>query len=151
MEDSDYDELVELMLSVYGTLHTGVFGASLRDEGLGRLETGALGYLSRNGRSCLSETAESLHVSRPQMSGIADCLSEKKLVERKRDEEDRRIVWLSITQTGRTRLKGAVSATGSRVKELLSPLPPAEILGIKSSLERLAEVLGVAPHSPSDV
>lgn len=142
MEDSDYGRLVELMFKVYGSLHSSVFGTGLRVEGLGRLETGALGYLARNGRSCLSETAESLHVSRPQMSGIADCLYAKKLVERKRDEDDRRVVWLSITQAGRASLCDALAATGSRVKELLSPLPPTEILGIKSSLERLAEALG---------
>lgn len=142
MTQRDYDELVELMFKVYGTLHSGAFGAGKRCDELGRLDTGTLGYLSHHGPSSLSEAAEALCVSKPQMSVLADRLVEKGLVERTRDEEDRRVQWIAVTKAGRAALQEALDATSTRVKRLLSALSPEEIHSIKSSLERLIAVLG---------
>lgn len=146
MTQKDYDELVELMFKVYGTLHSGAFGAGKRSEELGRLDTGTLGFLSRHGPSSLSEAAEALCVSRPQMSVLADRLVEKGLVERTRDEDDRRIQWVAITPEGRKALKAALDITSARVRQRLSPLSAEELKGIKASLLRLVEVLGEGSH-----
>lgn len=142
MEDGEYDELVELMLKVYGTLHDGAFGAEDRGDGLLCHETRILGCLNRLGRMSPSKIADVLGLSRPQMSLLADGLAARKLVERKRDEADKRIVWIRITPAGQAALRGAIVAVGARMRVLLQSLPPAEIMGIKGSLERLAASLG---------
>lgn len=142
MEEGEYDELVELMFKVYGTLHDGTFGAETSGDGLLCHETRILGCLNRFGRMSPSKIADMLGLSRPQMSMLADGLAARKLIERKRDEADRRIVWIRITPAGQAALHGAIAAVGSRIKVLLHSLPPAEIKGIKGSLERLASALG---------
>lgn len=142
MTSGDYDELVELLHQVYGALHSGSLGTGRRSpEGLGRLDTGVLGYLSRMGSSTLTEAAQKLCVSKPQMSVLADRLVEQGLVERTRDEEDRRVTWIAITPAGRAALRAAVRSYSARMKELLAPLSQEQVMGIKSSLERLAAVL----------
>mgnify|MGYP001439687159 CR=1 FL=1 len=142
MEDSEYDEFVELMFKVYRTLHDGAFDAEARADGLICHETRILGCLSCFGRMSPSKIADLLGFSRPQMSILADGLVERKLIERKRDEADRRIVWLRITPAGQAALREAIAMTGLRVKTLLSPIPTAEIKGMKATLERLAVSLG---------
>jgi DNA-binding MarR family transcriptional regulator len=129
------------MFKVYGSLHSGAFGAGKRCEELGRLDTGVLGYLSHKGRSSLSEAAESLCVSRPQMSVIVDRLVEKGLIERTRDEDDRRVSWIALTPAGRAALQEALDSASERLRELLAPLAPEELASIKASLERLVAVL----------
>jgi DNA-binding MarR family transcriptional regulator len=140
--DMDYSELVELMFKVYAALHSGDFGARKRCDEFGRLDIGTLGYLSHTGRSTISETADKLCVSRPQMSVIADRLVENGLIERTKDEADRRVSWIAITSEGRKALGEAVEATGARIHERLSRLAPEELASMKASLLRLIEVLG---------
>jgi DNA-binding MarR family transcriptional regulator len=139
---STYKELVELMFKVYGTLHSGVLGAGKRCEEHGRLDIGVLGYLSRRGKSSLSETADVLCISHPQMSVLADRLVAEGLIERTRDGEDRRISWIATTPEGQAALGEALDSTVSRVQKLLEPLSPEELDCIKSSLKLLIDVMG---------
>lgn len=141
MEDGEYDELAELMFKVYGSLHDGNFGAEAGGGGLTCHETRILGCLDCFGRMSPSRIAELLGFSRPQMSIVADGLAARRLIERKRDEADRRIVWIRITPAGQAALRGAIAAVGSRVRTLLSSLPASEIQVIKTTLERLASSL----------
>jgi len=142
MEEGEYDELAELMFEAYGTLHDGTIGAETRGDGLLCHETRILCCLKRVGRMSPSKIADLLGLSRPQMSLLADGLARRRLIERKRDEADRRIVWIRITPAGEVALRGAIAAVGSRIRVLLYSLPPAEIMGIKASLERFASALG---------
>jgi len=142
MEEGEYGEFVELMLKVCKSLHDGAFGTEARGGGLACHEARILGCLSCSGRMSPSRIAELLGLSRPQLSVLADGLAARKLIERKRDEADRRIVWIRITPAGESMLRKSIAATGAHVRELLSPLSAAEVGEIKSSLERLAAALG---------
>jgi DNA-binding MarR family transcriptional regulator len=55
-----------------------------------------------DGQSTMSHLAESLHVSLPNVTGLIDRMVEHGLVERGRDEDDRRVVTVLATEAGRS-------------------------------------------------
>jgi len=56
--------------------------------------------LNEKGRVTVSEVAEELNVSLSAITALADRLYKAGLVERRRDEQDRRLVWLALTGEG---------------------------------------------------
>ena len=59
---------------------------------------------ANGGRSNMSELASLTQQSAGTVTGIADRLIAAGLVERERDEEDRRVVWLALTDIGRAKI-----------------------------------------------
>ena len=141
MAEANYRELMELLFSVYGILHSDVFRPGRAGEELGRTEFGLLSMLSRKGPMCSSEAAETLRVSRPQMSAIADRLGNRGLVTREQGYEDRRSVVLTVTEQGQGVLDEALGATQARVKELLAPIGDKELETATVALRQLVAAL----------
>jgi Transcriptional regulators len=142
MAKPNYRELMELLFSVYGILHSGVFRPGKAGEELGRTEFGLLCMLDRKGSLSPSEAAESLGISRPQMSAIVDRLVLRDILVRGSVEGDRRASRIDLTDEGRAILREALDATEARVTELLSPLEGGEVQSLAQSLRTLVTALG---------
>lgn len=74
----------------------------------------------------MSELAERSLTSCANVTAIVDRLAERGLVERVRSEEDRRVIEVVATPTGREALDSAKHAFAVRVAEVLSGLDDAE-------------------------
>jgi DNA-binding MarR family transcriptional regulator len=61
----------------------------------------ALDYISQNGKSTMNCLAKNLRISPAATTGLIDRLISQKLVDRKDDEQDRRIVWICLTSKGK--------------------------------------------------
>lgn len=59
-----------------------------------------LSVLHYGGSQKVAELADQLAVTPGAITGIADKLIKQKLVDRRRDEQDRRVVYLSLTEQG---------------------------------------------------
>lgn len=70
----------------------------------------------------LSDLADRLAVSPPTMSNTISALEERGWVLRRRAEDDRRLVWIEITNAGSEVLDQVNSAVELRLTELLSNL-----------------------------
>ncbi len=57
-------------------------------------------YLMKNNNSSVSEAADYLQISKPNMTPLLDSLIDLGYVERTRDTKDRRVVRLSLTEAG---------------------------------------------------
>ena len=76
-------------------------------------------------------------ISRAAVSSVLNTLERDGLVERARDQTDRRLVTVRLTREGRRRLQTAYRRQNSREQELLSPLDPAELATFTALLRRL--------------
>ncbi|GAA5086386.1 MULTISPECIES: MarR family winged helix-turn-helix transcriptional regulator [Paenalcaligenes] len=82
-----------------------------------------------------------MHVSPSTVVGILDRLEDKQLVNRERSREDRRIVFVSATDAGRTLAQQTPSPLQQKLSEALQQLPESEQLQITTALERVVALL----------
>ncbi len=75
------------------------------------------------------------------INGIIDRLETRKLVKRRRDNSDRRRVWLEVTESGRKLAESAPILLQDRLSNALRRLPVLEQAAIALSLERVVALI----------
>jgi|SRR6187551_247511 len=106
----------------------------------------ALATVERHGPLTPSELAEIERVKRPTATRTLGVLMEAGLVERTRDPEDGRSALVSITATGRERLRRLRGRKNAYLARRMRNLPAADV----ETLERAAAILeGVLEQPPS--
>ncbi|MEO8817503.1 MAG: MarR family transcriptional regulator [Paralcaligenes sp.] len=106
-----------------------------------------------NGPLTATAISREIHVSPSTVVGILDRLEDKKLICRERSREDRRIVFVSATETGVVLARDTPSPLQQKLADALNALPELEQLTITMSLERivgLMEPQGVLPPEPPE-
>jgi DNA-binding MarR family transcriptional regulator len=89
----------------------------------------------------LSVLSKSVHLSSSTLVGIIDRLEEKKLVKRTRDTEDRRIIFIEITEKGREFVIKTPHLLHNRLDEHFKSLQEDEQIIIANSLDILVDIL----------
>ena len=74
------------------------------------------------------------------MSSVLNTLERDGLVERARDQTDRRLVTVRLTPEGRRRLQAAYRRQNERERELLAVLDDGELAAFTEQLRRLLHV-----------
>jgi DNA-binding MarR family transcriptional regulator len=92
-----------------------------------------------NARSSQRELADLMHIEPPTLVRHLDQLADEGLVERRRDERDRRVIRVSITAAGRRRLKELSQVQADFDQELRSLLSEHEIEVLGTTLMRIHE------------
>lgn len=82
-----------------------------------------------------------MHVSASTVVGILDRLEDKGLVRRERGREDRRIVFVTVTDAGRALAVSAPSPLQKHLAEGLNALPELEQATITLALERVVTLI----------
>lgn len=106
------------------------------------------------GQMTATAISREMHVSASTVVGILDRLEEKGLIRRERGREDRRIVFVSATETGTQLVKDAPSPLQKTLADALNELPELERATITLSLERIVDLMerepgAVEPHGGS--
>ncbi|WP_252504466.1 MarR family winged helix-turn-helix transcriptional regulator [Sporosarcina sp. Marseille-Q4943] len=96
------------------------------NEDLGVSHILLLGHLSSNGKSRPSDLAKALGLTPPTVTHLTEKLVKKKLAVRSTDEEDRRIVYLTITEAGKEILQRANLEGQALRRNLFEKLTPEE-------------------------
>ncbi len=97
----------------------------------------ALATVERHGPLAPSELAEIERVKRPTATRTLRVLGEAGLVERTRDPEDGRSALVSVTGTGRERLRRLRGRKNAYLARRMRDLPSSDV----ETLERAAEIL----------
>jgi len=87
----------------------------------------------------IGDLAQHLSVTLPSASGIVDRLHKEKLVERKRSGQDRRLVLVKLTNTGKETVKKLLEAFEKLIFSILKKMPEAEREIITKAVERVFE------------
>jgi DNA-binding MarR family transcriptional regulator len=109
-----------------------------------------LNEIAKSGEVAIGALAMTVNLSNPTTSGIVDRLEKRALVVRTRGSDDRRKVFVGITETGRKTLGSAPPPLQAQFIGQFGQLKPEEQRNILSALEKVAlminaEHLEVAP------
>lgn len=96
-----------------------------------------------NGQKPISMTDLALAscISKPNLTTMVDRLYSEGFVERSADEKDRRVINVSLTDTGMTLLKRQKKEAVSLVENKLSTLEESDILKLKRALDDIIEII----------
>jgi DNA-binding MarR family transcriptional regulator len=97
--------------------------------------------LNQYGDMKISDISRELDLSNSTVSGIIDRLVEKKIVKRKRSEEDRRIVMISLAEEYCKPVKKQLNAFANKMRRALSTTTEEDLDSIMQGLEKLERIL----------
>ncbi len=119
--------------------------ASLADE-VTLAQYRSLVVLASRGPQGLAPLAESLSVSPSTATRMCDRLVRKGLITRQVDEEDRRLVRLQLSASGRRLVEAVTRRRRAEIASVLAALSAEEQRAIAESLNRLAAAAGELPE-----
>jgi DNA-binding MarR family transcriptional regulator len=98
-------------------------------------------HLDRDGTMHIAEIGDRLQIARAQMTQLIDKLVDLKMVKRQIDENDRRIMNISLTRKGHIYIKEQTNSLDNVTREILSSLNANELEQISISLRKLRDTL----------
>ena len=98
--------------------------------GISLVHLEVLSVLEHDGSQPMTGLAEALDVSSASATGIVDRMEDRGLVVRVREDEDRRIVRVELTDDGQRVLGGLTAERREALRELLDELDDAEAAGL---------------------
>ena len=110
---------------------------------LGRTQRGVLMYLAFHGPVPMNDVSEKFSLAKGSFTQVADGLEQLGLIERKRCEKDRRIIYLETTEKGKEAAVKIHAATEERIDLLLSKLPDGDKEKFMDSLTVVAEYIDI--------
>jgi len=97
--------------------------------------------LSEEGTMPISRLAQYVGSANSTVSGIVDRLEKMKLVERIRSEDDRRVIYVGLTEAYRAARKKGETTVSAYLAKQLKQLSAQELSGICSAMEKLDAAL----------
>ncbi|WP_010244266.1 MarR family winged helix-turn-helix transcriptional regulator [Acetivibrio cellulolyticus] len=141
MDNSDsIVETTKLSFEVFGIVKQRMRKA-FENEELTLPQSRVLGVLVKFGKIKISELSEKVNLSNSTVSGILDRLEKQGLVQRVRSEEDRRTVYIQITDKFKEVHKGGCKKAEESFGDLLSVATPEQIEKINDGLNALKNIL----------
>lgn len=119
----------------------------VRDDGLTALQYTALTVLDRHPDLTSAQLARRSFVTAQTMAEMVSGLLSRELVERHRDEHDRRRLVLSLTPAGRALLARHGGAVAELEREMLAELDDVEAAQLRVSTLKCLRALGI-PTGP---
>lgn len=111
-------------------------------EGITMPQSSVLGMLMKNGEMKITELSSKLMLSNSTVSGMIDRLEKQQLVERRRSEEDRRIVYVKVSPKFLEMHKESHKKIEKSFEELLDTGTPEELEKIIDGLKTLKKIIG---------
>jgi DNA-binding MarR family transcriptional regulator len=101
------------------------------------------------GSTTATDIAKRIHLSESTLVGVLERLEDKMLIERARDEDDRRILHVTATAEARSLVARTPFPLQYALDRALNQLTEAERNRLAASMERLVELMGVREIKPA--
>ena len=143
MDSVNIDRILENMFVIMLITHKKMLRMDLggRPDNLTRLHLAVMGELGQN-NTTMSELANTLMMTKPQLTHLVDSLVSQGIVERRPDEKDRRVINLALTDKGRILLEEAKLKVKENTKNRLATLTSEELDQMSTALETLRNIVG---------
>ncbi len=103
-----------------------ILAESIDDEAITPPQFGLLYCLCHKEQTTMSSLSQDMHLTHGASTGMVDRLIKLKLVDRMRSEEDRRVVYVSITDRGRELVERMRDRRHSILKNIINSLTEEE-------------------------
>jgi DNA-binding MarR family transcriptional regulator len=140
-----------VLLARLGQESTARFRRSLRPLNLGAQQFIVLKQLEAMGQTSQGALADALGIDYSNLAGVSAELYARGLIERTREECDRRRYAVELTSEGRRLLVDADAAVDSGEADMLSGLDDAEQAQLWELLRRVADSMELCPGSEAQV
>lgn len=94
-----------------------------------------------NGKMTISALSKNIYLSMSTIVGVIDRLEEKQFVNRTRDNQDRRIIYIDITEKGKEFVSAAPYLLHNRLNDNLQVLTVEEQIALANSINSLVDLL----------
>jgi DNA-binding MarR family transcriptional regulator len=118
----------------------------MQDSGLTFPQLSVISTLTKNGEVKVSVLSNKIGLSDSTVSGILDRLEQKNIIRRERNQDDRRVVKIALTEGSRKFYKDFHKRTEEHFSNLLKRLSEQEIKDIIKGLETLNSILSNGEH-----
>ena len=108
---------------------------------LGHSHLRALFVLTRENEATAGALARAAELNPASMTAMIDHLEAGGLVRRRRDEQDRRQTWISLTDAGREQVAAKERLWRSKMANGFSDITPDELAAASKVLDRIATVM----------
>ena len=142
---------ISTLLAGLGRDATARVRRAMRPVGLGAQQFLVLKQLQVLGETSQAELADALGIDRSNLASIVAALCDRGLVERTRDEIDRRRYVLHLGRAGGQLLRRTEGAIAAAEQDLLSPLDEHEREQVYGLLRRLADGVELCPTADDDL
>ncbi|MDI3257070.1 MAG: MarR family transcriptional regulator [Kyrpidia sp.] len=139
MRDDQITELIDLMRRTMREFKQRVH-QELKEYDLTVPQMWVLRTLHFDGTHSLAELSRRVGMSTSTASGIVDRLVRMGLVDRERDEADRRVVWVRLSEKGRALVQKVPALHFDYFRTLLEKMPEDEAQGL---IRHLRTLLGI--------
>ncbi|WP_410769317.1 MarR family winged helix-turn-helix transcriptional regulator [Fontibacillus sp. BL9] len=136
-------ELIERYMAAYFTVTKRMHGELrevLQDE-MTMDQFQIIDYIVMHGKVTSTELSETFVVGKSSITAIITRLVDKGILERARDEDDRRVVYLSLTERGMSHYKKAQAKIMETLSTYLVHFGAEEVEGFLGVFEKLAYLL----------
>ena len=100
-----------------------------------------LRYISQTRECTSSELADAFEVNKSAITAIVNRMADRGLIERTRDENDRRVVYLTLTEEGNSLYQSCQEKIEQLVMSIITQFDQAEIQNFIRTYEKLALTL----------
>jgi len=111
----------------------------------------ALDYLYRNAKSKMNNLARHLRISPAATTGLIDRLITQKLVTRKGDLEDRRIIWIELTPKGREIICDIRKQKIQTLIKIFGKISPNDRNLYLNILEQIVKIINAMPKHQKQI
>ncbi|WP_435921324.1 MarR family winged helix-turn-helix transcriptional regulator [Paenibacillus sp. DYY-L-2] len=142
--EQDLKRLIERYMAAFFTVSKRMHGEirEVLHDDMTMEQYQIIDYIIMHGRVTSTELAEAFVVGKSSITAIITRLADKGILERTRDEDDRRVVYLSVTERG----MDIYTRTQAKIVETLSAylghFGEEEVEGFLGAFEKLAKLLG---------
>jgi DNA-binding MarR family transcriptional regulator len=142
MQADNTNELIEMIFNL-SRLIKNEMGYTTDLIHLSILQIQTLVFLKGNSKKSvsMSDIADFLHIELPSATSLVNKLCDQKLVERRADQTDRRLVIIVLTSEGKTLLERAMSQRRKKLEKMLSYLSGKEKLELSNIIKSLSNKL----------
>jgi DNA-binding MarR family transcriptional regulator len=146
MEFRDWSNIITRILHSYNEISKSINPPSLQRIELTSAQVKALTVFHGREEHTMSEMSQNLAVTLPTTTSMINRLIQSNLIERKRDNNDRRVVKVRLTSKGRSILKKLMLERRKEMERLLQTLGNQELRIFLESIENVSSLIKKAKN-----
>ena len=143
-DKGDWDTILRRIMTSYNDISKAINPKGLLKINLTSAQIKLLTCFSNKAELTMTELSNNLAVSMPTMTAMVDRLVNSNMVERERNNIDRRVVRVKLTDAGEKILKKLVRIRRKEMEKILMNLSEGEMESYLTSIEVVAQLLAKA-------